>query len=158
MKKNTKKRLDAALPPAPSGKEYGFTKKEIEEAKRRRLWEPLRHVRLEGGYTLRTWDTNEREPGRFGKSRIGYEFRDPTGRILFKGDDYFVPGVVDDDESLRGLLGFLTLRPGDTDAEYFDGYTDSQMAFAESSDAEYLSMYAHEVDEGERMSFEEIED
>lgn len=30
----------------------------------------------------------------------------------------------------RPLLGFLTLRPGDTDREYFDKYTPAQLEYA----------------------------
>ncbi len=35
-------------------------------------------------------------------------------------------------------MGFLTLRPGDTDQEYFDGYTDNQLQYADEH-AETLS-------------------
>jgi hypothetical protein len=48
---------------------------------------------------------------------------------------------IDSDESVRALLSFLTLRPGDTDAEYFENYTQEQLDFA-NEHAEMLSMYA----------------
>lgn len=105
--------------------------------------EPLRHVKLETGHTLRTWD-----PCRIG-GRTGYELRDPAGAVLFHGAD-FGPGAataIDSDEALRGLLGFLTLRPGDTDAEYFAAYTPEQTAFAQSSDCELLQ-FLYGSDEG----------
>jgi hypothetical protein len=93
------------------------------------------------GYTLVLWDTNQRD--RFGQYNVGYELISPEGRTLFYGEDYG-PGnavAVDSDESVRGILNFLTLKPGDTDDEYFEKYTPEQMAFAEG-DAEQLNMYA----------------
>jgi hypothetical protein len=55
--------------------------------------------------------------------------------------------ATDSNETLRALLGFLTLKPGDTDREYFDDYTPAQMAFAQG-DAEMLSLYSMEPGEG----------
>ena len=113
--------------------------------------EPLRHVRLATGHTLRMWETGRTratgrggrpEPdGAFARALLGYQLRDPDGAVLFDGADYGpAPHVaIDSDESLRGLLAFLTLRPGDTDAEYFAGYSAEQRAFAESGDCETLA-------------------
>ena len=102
----------------------------------------LRHVRLDSGHTLRTWDTGRtRGTGMMARTRIGYELRDPSGVVLFTGDD-FGPSPMhadDSDATLRGLLGFLTLRPGDTDAEYFDDYNPAQLAFAASDACELLA-------------------
>jgi len=102
----------------------------------------LRHVRLDG-YELRTWDTY-RTDGR-GKSILGYQLKGPDGRVLFEGEDFgnSPMNAVDSDDTLRALLGFLTLKPGDTDAEYFANYTPEQMAFARGP-AEQLQMYAEE--------------
>lgn len=63
------------------------------------------------------------------------------GETLFAGDDYRPSPCWDDHskESANGLLGFLTLRPGDTDKEYFEKYTEAQMRWARSSHCEYLS-------------------
>jgi hypothetical protein len=41
-------------------------------------------------------------------------------------------------ETVASLLTFLTLRPGDTDADYFAGYTPAQMEWATGSDCEAL--------------------
>lgn len=109
--------------------------------------ESLRHVRLETGYSLRTWDTGRTRGGR---TCIGYELRDPAGVELFRGDDFRPsPMHADDaDATLRALLGFLTLRPGDTDREYFADYTDRQRDFAASSDCEYLAILYSDDGEG----------
>lgn len=102
----------------------------------------LRHVRLETGHTLRTWDTGaSRGTGMMARTRIGYELRSPAGAVLFCGDDFAAGAAIaiDSDDALRGLCGFLFLRPGDTDREYFDGYTLEQLAFAVSSECEQLA-------------------
>jgi len=126
--------------------------------------ERLRHVRLHapsGVYTLETWDGGPDSP--FGRQYIGYRFSNPKGEPIFDTTLNSAPmGVsplyaVDSDEALRALLGFLTLRPGDTDREYFDGYTPAQLAFAEG-DAEYLQLYADEgTEKYPAEPFEEIE-
>lgn len=114
----------------------------------------LRHVRLEAGYTLRTWDTPNRAPT--GQWYIGYEFCGPDGTVIFTGEDCGVSPMhaVDSDDALRGLLVFLTLQPGDTDTEYFADYTEAQMAFAESTDCEWLQAL---TDEEAPATFEDIE-
>lgn len=115
--------------------------------------EPLRHVRLETGHELRTWDTGKLSAGR---TCVGYELRDPTGAVLFAGSD-FRPSPMhadDSDESLRALCGFLFLRPGDTDAEYFADYTELQREFAASSECELLAFLYSEEGPGE---FAEVE-
>jgi len=76
-----------------------------------------------------------------GGERIGYRFSEcghpETGagrsrRVIFEGSAYRPSPLrsIDGDYSMQGLLSFLTLRPGDTDREYFDRYTPAQMAFA----------------------------
>lgn len=102
----------------------------------------LRHVRLDTGHNLRTWDTGRSiGTGMMARTRIGYELRDPAGEVLFRGAD-FAPGAAtadDSDEALRALCGFLFLRPGDTDREYFADYSPRQLAFARSGDCELLA-------------------
>lgn len=60
--------------------------------------------------------------------------------LLFEGED-FAPGMGqcdDSDDVVAGLMGFLTLRPGDTDDEYFQNYTDLQKDYCDQH-AESLS-------------------
>jgi hypothetical protein len=63
--------------------------------------------------------------------------------VIFEGTDYGIPShqVIDDDEAVRGLCGFLSLRPGDTDAEYFADYTERQTTWAEAR-AETLGLWS----------------
>ena len=106
----------------------------------------LRHVNLgETAYSLLLWDTHRKGRGiEAHKSVLGYAlFHNASDEPIFSGEDYQVPGCIDDDDAVRGILGFLTLRKGDTDADYFDDYNERQLAFRDS-DAEYLSMFAME--------------
>ena len=105
----------------------------------------LRDVNVDG-YRLTLWDAYHTDNR--GKYVLRYEFRNPEGVILFSGEDFAASPMycIDSDEVLRALLGFLTMRPGDTDEDYFDGYTATQKEFAESS-AEELSIWAIEPDE-----------
>lgn len=107
--------------------------------------DPLRKVRLEGGYTLATYDTGRTDER--GQTYIGYEFAGPDGVAIFDAEDFRAGActAIDSDAALRGLLGFLTLRPGDTDEDYFAGYTPEQMAFAET-EAEQLQIYTEDED------------
>ncbi len=103
----------------------------------------LRRVQLgDTGWALVTWFARTGERGR---SYLGYRFGKVGEAPLFTGEDFGVsPMDADDsDGACRCLLGFLTLRPGDTDPEYFEKYTDEQRAFA-SDHAEELSPWAQE--------------
>lgn len=103
----------------------------------------LRHVEFEG-YELLLWDTNRRD--KYGKYILGYAFgKRGESPPLFVGEDFGAPAIrpIDSDAVLRCLIGFLTLKPGDTDAEYFANYTEEQMAFARG-DAENLSLWSME--------------
>lgn len=100
----------------------------------------LRKVTIEG-YTLETWATPKIDNR--GQTVIGYRLTTPQGETLFEAADFCgSPLHADDsDATLRCLLGFLTLKPGDIEAEWFESYTPEQMAFAQS-DAETLSWWA----------------
>jgi hypothetical protein len=42
---------------------------------------------------------------------------------------------ADADATVTGVLAFLSLQPGDTDSEYFEGYTPEQPALARAEGA-----------------------
>lgn len=90
-------------------------------------------------FSLTTWDTGQRSNGR---PLLQYRLC-MDGKPLFQGSDYSPSPLtcIDSDESLFELLVFLTLRPGDTDPEYFENYTPDQMAFCDAH-AEALQMEA----------------
>ena len=85
-----------------------------------------------------------------GRAQFAYKLISPEGETIFEGSDYHAHTRGDNDEEVAGgLLSFLTLRPGDTDAEYFDNYTPRQWEFVET-DAEALSMWAADLEETAR--------
>lgn len=88
-------------------------------------------------YAVRLYDTGTYDSR--GQTRLDYEFDQDSVR-LFTGSDFRgSPMHADDsDETLAALLGFLTLRPGDTDCDYFKDYTPDQLAWSESTECEYL--------------------
>lgn len=115
----------------------------------------LRHVRFDG-YTLETWEIGRHM--RTGKELLAYRMCKPDGTVLFEGDDFGCSPMdaIDSDAALIALLGFLTLKPGDTDDEYFENYTPEQMEFAEG-DAEELQLWGMEPQDGdEPLVFEEV--
>jgi hypothetical protein len=114
---------------------------------------PIRTVRLfpylKGrgpSFTLRTFDTNTRDSR--GCTRIAYTLTMHEGRkatVLFDGVD-FCPSPMyadDSDKAIAALLGFLTLRPGDTDEDYFADYTPEQLAYCDLH-AETLLCYVYD--------------
>jgi hypothetical protein len=96
----------------------------------------LRVVKLLDRYYLVLWDTGNHEGNH---SYVGYRFM-AGNKILFQGEDLGIPGheAIDSDDTIRDLIGWLTLKPGDTDEEYFEKYTPEQLAFAESDDAQEI--------------------
>ena len=83
-----------------------------------------------------------------GSEKIGYVFRD-GGKVVFSGCDYRPSPLhsCDSLDSVYGLLGFLSMQDGDTDAEYFADYTPAQLAWRDSGRAEELSMYVYDHEE-----------
>lgn len=96
------------------------------------------------GFRLELYDTRRYKDRH---SMLAYRFYDGK-RMVFEGDDYgCAPGIaVDSPASVGGLLGFLSLKPGDTDPEYFEGYTKEQMRFAEDRGDE-LNLHAIALEE-----------
>jgi hypothetical protein len=69
---------------------------------------------------------------------LGYQFFDYAYEggppLLFIGDDYSpAPSIRHTtDAAVFGLLAFLSLQQGDTDAEYFSKYSPRQLAWRDS--------------------------
>src|SRR5215467_12574331 len=98
------------------------------------------------GFKLTLTDTGRTD--HYGKSVLGYVFSD-GGSVIFEGEDFACSPLhsIDSDAAVAGLLSFLSLRPGDTDAEYFESYTPAQLEWADAR-GEYLSLLAYELEEG----------
>ena len=97
------------------------------------------------GYTLTVEESNNI---RNGKVEVEYSLTSPSGEVIFNGSDFYASPLhsATGKESAGSLLSFLTLRPGDTDSEYFDKYTPRQWEFVEN-EAEELSLWAMELEE-----------
>lgn len=83
-------------------------------------------------FGLTTWATDGTDDR--GQTQIAYRLtmRDnAVTTVLFDGTDFHgSPMHADDsDATVVALMEFLTLRPGDTDADYFANYTPAQMAY-----------------------------
>ncbi len=117
----------------------------------------IKHVRIEPfregpDFELKIFDTGTYD--RRGQTKLAYELvrldAPPIGdKVLFAGGDFCGSPMYADnsDSTARSLLGFLTLKPGDTDADYFNEYSPEQLAWCQSSECEALGMYASEEDE-----------
>lgn len=119
--------------------------------------EPIRDVRLAYDYRLTLW---EHSVDRDGRTFLRYRFCAPNGTVLFSGEDFGVPRheAIDSDAVVRSLLGFLTLKPGDTDRDYFQDYTPEQLAWCEGSDAQTLAWdYAHDGGDGPIVDVDDAE-
>jgi hypothetical protein len=98
------------------------------------------------GFTLRLYDNGQYSPVDR-RVRLGYQFKDGR-KVIFEGDDYGPSPThsIDGLDSVYGLLGFLAVMPGDTDAEYFDKYTGDQINWVQSSRCEELSMLVYDYE------------
>jgi hypothetical protein len=79
-------------------------------------------------------------------------FVESLRKDIFSGDD-FDPGPlrISPAQLVADLLGFLTLRPGDTDEGYFEKYTAEQLSWCQSAEAEELKLFAEEPEEAEEV-------
>lgn len=114
-------------------------------------WE---HVRTweQGAYRLDLWQIYRRTPslarsGDRSRESLAYELWHEGAGPVFYGADFHTPGCVDSDEAVAALLSFLSLRPGDTDREYFDSYSPEQLEWAQEH-GEELSAIAHDLERG----------
>ena len=106
--------------------------------------DPIRTWR-KAGFTLRLWDTGRVDST--GHTALRYELRDGR-RVIFAGD-FGCPSctAIDSLECVKSILGFLTLRDGDVDAEYFVGYTQAQLDWRDSTRCDQLAMIQFEMEE-----------
>ena len=124
-------------------------------------YEHIRTWKAEG-FRLELFNTHTLHHGG-PQQRIAYQLFDsdwhthagvlPKEVRIFAGDDFGCSPMdsIDGDGCVAGLLGFLSLRPGDTDADYFDDYTEEQKAWCDAR-AEYLSMLQNDLEEASNAS------
>lgn len=101
---------------------------------RRCLFTPYRKG-MGPSFALTMWDTGRRDE--MGKNVVGYRLNqiEPDGKTetLFLGEDFCCSPThcIDSDSAVESLMGFLTLRKGDTDDDYFKDYTAKQLEYSE---------------------------
>lgn len=107
-----------------------------------RVWE-------DSGFKLELFDTGRTNEywGSPGKSVLGYRFYDGS-ELMFERENFHCSPLhaIDSDATLASLLGFLSLKPGDTDSEYFMDYTPVQLAWCRRR-GEELGILAYELEE-----------
>lgn len=86
-------------------------------------------------FALTIWDTGCLHRGG-PQYAIGYRLTmHEAGKrtVLFQGEDFGCSPMhaIDSDACVESLMVFLTLRPGDTDREYFADYTPAQIDYCE---------------------------
>lgn len=96
------------------------------------------------GFRLELFDTFQIDY--YGKFVLAYQFFHGD-RLVFEGEDFYCSPLhaIDSDATVGGLLTFLSIRPGDTDSEYFENYSKEQLEWANEW-GETLGIYADELE------------
>ena len=98
-------------------------------------------------FTLLTWG-GLHYYGNGPQWQVGYRLtmrENGKSKTIFCGEDFGCSPLhaIDSDACVKDLMGFLTLRPGDTDREYFENYTPEQLEYCEKH-AEALDCAVHD--------------
>jgi hypothetical protein len=105
-------------------------------------------------FTLTVWDRNKLSQGKW---MLGYRLTMRVGRkttVLFEGEDFGCSPchAIDSDATMAAIMGFLTLKPGDTEREYFENYTQAQLDFChQHAEALHAEVQARFCDENGNM-------
>ena len=117
----------------------------LKDTLRRCIFRPYRKG-VGPSFELHIWATDQTDSR--GQTYIGYTLRMRPQKgakaiELFSGSDFAGSPLHSDDsdETIASLMTFLTLRPGDTDKEYFSNYTELQLDYC-SEHAESLFLEA----------------
>lgn len=98
-------------------------------------------------FRLELFSTDVWGDRRNGRTMIGYrltQYDNGKATVLFDGDVLGpAPGLSEDsDRTVACIIRFLTLKPGDTDAEYFSKYSAEQLEYVRChGDALYMASY-----------------
>ncbi len=97
------------------------------------------------GFKLEMFDTGRTDSR--GQTYIAYHFHH-NDELIFEGEEFAGSPMHADDslDTVGALLGFLSLRSGDTDEDYFEDYTEEQIAWRDEF-AETLSVYPAMIEE-----------
>ena len=98
---------------------------------------------------LRMDKFNQEQPYR---AYFSYRLYD-DGVLIFSGKDFSPSPMWNYDSALTvgQFLGWMTLKPGDTDQEFFEKYTPLQIRWCQSRRADELASYAEELENKEAL-------
>lgn len=100
----------------------------------------LRVPTSDGIVTIHAYDANVCDNGTH--SRIDVEVLHKGHKIFKRGDTYCAtPRCIDNYEAKELVCSLIAMKPGDTDEDYFAGYSPEQLSWAERF-GEEISMYA----------------
>ena len=104
----------------------------------------------EGTYTVTLRETAGRM--KTGQIKTAYQLIAPDGKVVFSGNDLGCSPMhkPEGKDNAIALLGFLTLKPGDTDDDYFEKYTSIQLKWCKSDASEDLNMAVYDFENKDR--------
>ena len=82
-------------------------------------------------------------------TRLDYDYElYADGKLICKGDDFSPPGFRDVEYyvSVSDLLGFLTLRPGDTDDEFFARHSPEHLEWLDTIQADDVRIWIYDIE------------
>jgi hypothetical protein len=105
-----------------------------------RYGSPMRVWTDPDGYGFKVEMFDSPRQGRYGKWEVPFRLSH-HGETIFENTLGASPmHATDSDQTLAAIVCFCSLRPGDTDPEYFDDYTPRQLAWCKQW-GETLSLY-----------------
>jgi hypothetical protein len=116
--------------------------------------DPDRHIHTwsDSGFVLILW--SRYEPGTRLPNSIMTAYRlidkENNPPTIVEGYDFGASPMHawNDPQSIGALIGFLTVRPGDTDPEYFDRHTPVHLAWLKTMRSEELQSLGYDLEEG----------
>lgn len=110
-------------------------------------WSKIRTCRRDG-FKLVLFDTHvPTGRGYLADTLLAYRFSD-GGKVIFQGRMFAPPlGVaIDSDECMAACLACFTLKPGDVEEGFFDGFTRRQLDWLESDRVAELSLLVRDLE------------
>lgn len=96
------------------------------------------------GFKVELFDSNERD--RYGKWAVPFKFYH-KGELIFENTLWASPmHATDNRETLAAVLCFCSLKPGDTDSEFFADYSERQLEWCQEW-GETLGLYEPMMEE-----------
>ncbi len=111
------------------------------------VWSKIRVWRRDG-FTLVLWDTHAPTGrGYLADTLLAFQFSD-GGKVIFQGRNFMPPlGVaIDSDECVAACLISFTLKPGDVEEEFLDGYSARQREWLDTGRADELYVLVRDVE------------